>query len=622
MKKIFFPSIFIFSFLAALMPVAAYDAHCFMAAIILLAGALAFCVYKQDANPKTISVMLIGAIWFLAFLSVLFSEIPTISFVYFCFFSAMPMAFFVARLVPDPQAFFKNIFIGLWFIFVALGIFCIAQHFYMPGWLYKGLVYWPFADPNALAGMFLFGIFGGLGLMMGAQTRLYSNAGLILAILGTGVIFLTGSRGAILALLITLPIFIALARAHFKKHWRCGGVWAAVNIILFFAFSASSSFFVKSPLLTMIAGSDAVSPRMALWGSAFRIFMDHFWTGTGIGTFFLYYPAYRGADTNTAGFMAHNDILQFTAEMGFAAPLLIYGLIIAVIFLTLQRLKSLPQQTPDRVYIAAAFCTLGAITIHAHINFPWNVLPTLILTGLTLGYWDYLCSTKDRSFAAPRVTRHFRITIITLMTMIFTCLQTGDILVNRAKKSLESGNLESFVRDINFAEKITAGRNARAQILAASIPLSILEADKNIAPAEKEKFYARAEFLLRRAYAINPRGPEYFYMMARLSKIMNKDPVNDLRMALALDPLHSASRIMLADALIKQNKSKEALELLKDGMKWPNNDSAYFQKTAFLALELNDIETHRIAINRAMRPAARDYIFRREWNAIYGTKTP
>jgi hypothetical protein len=50
---------------------------------------------------------------------------------------------------------------------------------------------------------------------------------------------------------------------------------------------------------------------------------------TGIGTFYLYYPAVNTGDYFSTGRMAHSDPLQFWAEMGVLAPLLFYGFIIA-----------------------------------------------------------------------------------------------------------------------------------------------------------------------------------------------------------------------------------------------------------------------------------------------------
>src|SRR5690606_5015736 len=104
--------------------------------------------------------------------------------------------------------------------------------------------------------------------------------------------------------------------------------------------------------------------------------------GTGIGNFFLYYPAYRAEDFSTAGFMAHNDPLQFAVEMGLLAPVLFYALLIMVLLRTLKSLRGIAGDNPRRLLILAPFFALAALVLHAHISFHFHVLALLMASGV------------------------------------------------------------------------------------------------------------------------------------------------------------------------------------------------------------------------------------------------
>ncbi|MBK9562665.1 MAG: O-antigen ligase family protein [Micavibrio sp.] len=127
--------------------------------------------------------------------------------------------------------------------------------------------------------------------------------------------------------------------------------------------------------------------RPAIWAATWQIIREHAWTGTGIGTFYLYYPAVNTGDYYSTGRMAHNDPLQFWAEMGVLAPLLFYAFIIAACAATRRALKNIAPDDPARIHIIAPFCALGALVLHAHVNFPFYIPATLMLAGIFAGYW-------------------------------------------------------------------------------------------------------------------------------------------------------------------------------------------------------------------------------------------
>jgi O-antigen ligase len=56
--------------------------------------------------------------------------------------------------------------------------------------------------------------------------------------------------------------------------------------------------------------------RVAMYEDTWRIFRDHPWTGTGLGTLIVVYPRYESFYNGTTVDHAHNDFLEFLADTG------------------------------------------------------------------------------------------------------------------------------------------------------------------------------------------------------------------------------------------------------------------------------------------------------------------
>ena len=194
-----------------------------------------------------------------------------------------------------------------------------------------------------------------------------------------------------MALAGALAVFAALAWPHIRQHKRCSivlGVGAVISSFLLQFHTDPQAGSAAWRIADTIGGAQPLLwDRPALWTGAIEIAKNHFWTGTGIGTFYLYYPEVRGNDLYSAGRTAHSDPLQFWAEMGIFAPVLFYVIGGVALVLTVRALGRLPRGDLRRVHIVVPFCALGAFAAQAHVNFPFNSPPLLMMAGLLTGYW-------------------------------------------------------------------------------------------------------------------------------------------------------------------------------------------------------------------------------------------
>ncbi len=616
------PALWLFAFICALMPFETYEAQSFMLSILLLSGAIITTLFT---NPIVFNIQnpgflfLGGAFWALALLSSILSSTPYVSFIYFYFFSALPFSFFFLQLTSQKDLIFKILAIGGCAIFTALSLSTFVQYFWIKDIFFKGSVHWPLANPNSLAAILSLGFFCSLGIALSAQKYLQRYAALLLSLLLISSILMTGSRGALIALVTAFLIFCALMPAQIKKNWR------PIAILLI---SSGTSLLLlnfygeKSALLRLIATFSGETPalysRPEIWASTWDIIKDNFWIGTGIGTFFLHYPEYRGNDLRSAGLMAHNDPLQFWSEMGIFAPILFYILIALAIFKTIKSLLKLSPNDNRRIQILTPFCALGAMIAHAHFTFNFNVLSILTLSGVLLSYWLYALNKIDER--PPVILHHLALSSTAIKTAIilpliaglilFTSLQSSEILTNRAMNKMLSGDIEGFSTDINQAGKLSHNKNARTLMLAASVPMSILETQKALlSQEEQKKLFKQADKLLEKAKTLNPRLASLYFQQARLLKNAAPEAQGQqrlkilLKQALKTDPLHLESRRALAQLYKEQGEKEQALEILKAGMKWPyaqQNPISYYQDTATLALEMNNRKLQEEALKKLL----------------------
>ena len=450
--------------------------------------------------------------------------------------------------------------------------------------------------------------------MLAAPGRLQSNLGLVLSVLLLAAIFTTGSRGALLALIPALLIFAVFARAHLQRHKRCVGILlglGALSFILISVFVPAGSVSPAGSLASTFGGTQSLLwARPAIWASAWQIFQDHWLVGTGIGTFFLYYPEVRStADGVTAGLMAHSDPLQFAVEMGVLAPLIFYALIGFAIVRTVQALKNIADDDARRVMILAPFCAFGALVFHAHITFHFHVLSILMAAGILLGFWfvqtaHALGQSDDKPQEAhARASVRWGLSMPLLLALFFfAAAQSSEILVNRGQKALMTGDMQGFANDINRAGVLSNNRNARALITAANVPLGALQLNAPLMPKDElVALYSQVQDLLDRAEAANPRLVQIPYHRAELHSFAYAFLPEDakqgssaayyLKTALALDPLHLGSRVKLANMTARAGEKREALAILERGLAWRyknQNPRFFLEQTMRLAAELGD----------------------------------
>jgi O-antigen ligase len=241
-----------------------------------------------------------------------------------------------------------------------------------------GAIYGPYVNHNHYAG--LMELLVPIPLVL-SLTRLASEkerlaAGIAAAIM-VATVFLSGSRGGMIAIFVELVIAAVLllrqrvALLREKKRMRMVVNMAAFAVVLV-------------SLLTWLGGNDLVSRvssistethtelsggmRSSIDRDAFRMFRSKPVLGWGLRSFPVVYPQFRSFYTNFFVNETHNDYLQLLCEMGLLGFGIMVWFLIALYRAALRKIGNWSSDVSGAVTLA---CTLGitGILVHSLLDF-------------------------------------------------------------------------------------------------------------------------------------------------------------------------------------------------------------------------------------------------------------
>jgi O-antigen ligase len=283
----------------------------------------------------------------------------------------------------------------VWFI-MSLGflvaIFGILQHLTFNGKLYwfremhyGGIPFGPYVNRNHFAGFAELVIPVALvPLVLGKVRPERWFAVILLALLPLGALFLSASRGGIISFaaeLGVLALLLILRRAG-GKHVLAGAV------VLLVAFMLVSWLGVRQILdrfssmqsLEVTSGKRA-SMRVDTW----RIFREHLWTGTGLGTLQTVFPAYETQYDAKVVNHSHNDYLEALAETGIAGAACCAWFLGALFFHSLRRLLLQDKSFSAALHLSGLVACTGFL-VHSLVDFnlhiPGNALLFFLMANL------------------------------------------------------------------------------------------------------------------------------------------------------------------------------------------------------------------------------------------------
>jgi len=198
------------------------------------------------------------------------------------------------------------------------------------------------------------------------------NAARVAAATMAGTVFLSGSRGGMLAVLVQFIVLVIIL-VRYKKGTRIAlgvGVFAVVLVSMLVWLGGRQLVERISSISTETRTEISAGTRLAIDRDAFRMFLHKPVMGWGLRTFPVVYPQFRSFYTNFFVNEAHNDYLQLLTEMG----LLGFGTMLwFLVVLYRSALRKIENWTSDVSGAATVACMLGFTGILVHSLFDFNL---------------------------------------------------------------------------------------------------------------------------------------------------------------------------------------------------------------------------------------------------------
>jgi O-antigen ligase len=219
-----------------------------------------------------------------------------------------------------------------------------------------------------------------------------------------GTIFLSGSRGGILAFLVQLAVLISLLVR--RRKGRRAALTLGFFLILVTAMSAWLGGKTLIARLSSIhtTGRPELSEQLRLQvdRDGIDIFERKPFLGWGLGVFPTIYPKYRTFYTNVFVNQAHDDYLQLLIEMGLAGFAVMLWFLAMVYY---RAAKKLGDWTHDTNGALAMASMLGVTGIVAHSLVDFNLQ---IPANAALFYVLCMVAAMEPRFSALSRPRHRR----------------------------------------------------------------------------------------------------------------------------------------------------------------------------------------------------------------------
>jgi O-antigen ligase len=277
-----------------------------------------------------------------------------------------------------------------------LALFALLQGIAPNGklyWLFTpeqgGFIYGPYVNHNHYSG--LMEMLVPFPLVLAATHLTEGNrriAVTAIAALMAGSIFLSGSRGGMLAFLAQMVVLTVLLLRSRRASWK-QPLMLGVSLALVIGFLVWLGGNDLTRRLASIHSEAQVEitggTRLTIDRDCLQMFLKRPFLGWGLGTFPIVYPQFRSFYTTFFVNQAHNDYLQLLAETGLAGFLIAVWFLVLVFRRAATKLANWTETSTGTLTVAALIGCVG-ILVHSFLDFnlqiPANAALFYVLCGI------------------------------------------------------------------------------------------------------------------------------------------------------------------------------------------------------------------------------------------------
>lgn len=274
----------------------------------------------------------------------------------------------------------------------------------IPFYLYPfktGRLYSFFGHQNIMAQYLTIMALWGTGLTLSEHNLKKRLFFLILTVLSGLAILFTFCRGAILATIISLCIFLF----HFLKDIKAINmnklltkkVWYIVILLLFFLMAGGLLLLYmpnfqksKTVYLLLSALNRGDSFRLTIWRDTINMLISNPLRGIGLGNYSIVYPLYKSADFNFLNLYAYNELLHIVAETGIIGFIGFILFFIVIFRISYKQLASL-QFSDEKIMLLGIFYGCVATILQSMVSYDLHSSTSSAIYFISLGI---LCAQR------------------------------------------------------------------------------------------------------------------------------------------------------------------------------------------------------------------------------------
>ena len=501
------------------------------------------------------------------FLSSLFSKTPYFSFAEtFLMFSL----FFIFLFCKDNNFLKKEFVLSLPYfsVFLTLMLSFFGLYFYLKspqnflfipggGWV---------SNPNLLAGFFLISFpfwFYYFFFSSGKEKFFFK----ITFPFVFSIFILTQTRGAYFSLILGLLLFLI----YFKKKISLNSLLKGL-IILFVSSLILASFFhffkkEKSFFLSHKKTLSTLKTRLGMWKGAIKIWLDHFWFGTGPSSFSRVYPQYALSFLYFT-LLPHSFYLKTLAELGIFGFLSFLGFLFSLAFVFSKFLKNVKNPTLEDDYTFCFFGGIFCVSIHALLSIILSNFPVFLYFSLfcALGLF-FVSKNYPHFFPSFELSLSPIFLIFSFIFLLGFFYWTASYLIFfKGGTFFQKGDIKNSLATLEKGLSF----NPNPDILEIKIKLSFLEKNYKIAQKNILK--------LRKVDPLNP----FSYFMEGKMYFQQKDykkAEKCFKKTIKINPYYFQSFLGLYEVYLKTSQNEKAKNVLDQVINKFDDETLSFLKS-------------------------------------------
>jgi len=298
------------------------------------------------------------------------------------------------------------VWFGMGFGFL-VSLFAILQHLTSNGKLYwfremrsGGLPFGPYVNRNHFAGFAELVLpLALVPLVLGRVRRERWPVVGLFAVLPIGALFLSASRGGIVSFGAELSVLalVMIQRREMGKQLFAGGAVLLVALLLVSWLGVGQILQrLSSVQLLEVSSGKRASMRRDTW----RIFLDHPFVGTGLGTLQLVYPPYESLYDGKIVNHTHNDYLEVLAETGLLGGICCAWFLGVLLVRSLERLRQFNNSFRGALQLSG-FVACSGFLVHSFVDFNLHIPANALLFFLMA----HLATAEIQQTAQPTTSR-------------------------------------------------------------------------------------------------------------------------------------------------------------------------------------------------------------------------